>query len=282
MTRRVKSTEKRRSPYKATEEQLHWLEQNYGTMKIQNLEKEYNSRFSDNPTTKWQIYRLNYKYGWKEKSHNTPPRQLKVWTKEMIQFCREHATEYTYRGMAEKLNELFGTNIIEEQVSSLYSRYKITNNKPTAFHKGHVPSNKGKKWSEYLSPEQQEACKKGCFKKGQESFNKKPIGTIVIRHDCHRKGQAYRWIKVRDGKTDNYQMYSRYLYEKTYGVKLKTEELIIHLDGDSLNDNIDNLMLVKNTENGTLNKSYKVSDNPEITKASILTIRLAQKSRDKK
>ena len=275
MTRRVRSEEKRRSPYKATDEQLLWLENNYGRMKIQNIEFEYNSRFPDNPITIWQIYRLNYKHGWKEKNHNIPPRQYKVWSDDMIQFCREHATEYTYKEMADKLNEVFGSNIIEEQISSMYSRYKIRNGKPTAFHKGHVPVNKGKKWSEYLSTEKQEACRKGCFKKGHESSNKNPIGTIVIRTDNGgNKNRKYRWIKVRDNRTDNYEIYARWLYEKTYGVKLDTTDLIIHLDGNTLNDDINNLFLVKNAENGTLNKSYKVSENPEITKASILTIRL--------
>jgi len=277
MTRRIQSTEKRRSPYKATEEQLKFLESNYGKVTMGNLVKMYNAKFPSNPITNWQIYRFNYKYGWKEKAQDPPHRNMTVWTKEMIEYCKIHAKEYSYRDMAKKLNEVFGTDIKEEQITSMYTRYGITNDKPTAFHKGHVPANKGKKWSEYLTPEQQEACKKGCFKKGQESFNKKPIGTIVIRHDCHRKGQSYRWIKVRDGVSNNYQMYSRYLYEKTYGIKLKTDDLIIHLDGNPLNDDIENLFLVKNTENGTLNKSYKVSSNPDITKAEILTIRLNQK-----
>lgn len=278
MTRRIKSEDKRRSPYKATEEQLNFLEENYGKVTMGNLVKMYNTKFPSNPITNWQIYRFNYKYGWKEKSQNPPHRNMSVWNKEMIEYCRLHAKEYTYREMANKLNEVFGTDIKEEQITSMYTRYGITNDKQTAFHKGHVPANKGKKWEEYLTPEQQEAAKKGCYKKGHRPDSYKPLGSIVIRRDCHRKScKGYRWIKVKDDRTDNYQLYARYIYEQHYGVKLNTDDLIVHLDGDSLNDDIDNLFLVKNTENGTLNKSYKVSDNPELTKASILTIRLNQK-----
>ena len=280
MTARVKSTSKRVSPYKASEDQLNFLKENYGKIKIHKLTDLYNEKFPSNKITKWQIYRLNYKYGWKEKNKDIPRRVAKVWSKEMIDYCRNHAEEYTYREMAQKLSEVFKVNIIEEQITSMYSRHGIRNNKPTAFSKGHVPANKGKKWSEYLTPEQQKACLKGCYKKGHKPDSYKPLGSIVIRGDCHRKGAKYRWIKVKDNVTNNYMLYSRYLYEQHYGIKLKRNELIIHLDGDSLNDNIDNLMLVKDSENGTLNKVYKVSNDPEVTKASVLTIRISQKLKE--
>lgn len=275
MTRRVKSKEKRRSPYKATQEQLDFLKQRYGKVKISVLVDEYNKLYQDNPITPWQIYRFNYKYGWKEKI-DVGPRPYTVWTDEMIEFCKQNAKGISYRDMASLLNEKFGTNLLEEQVSSLYSRYKITNDCPTAFHKGHVPANKGKKWEDYLTPEQMERCRKGQYKKGNVPYCWKPVGTIVTKTSEGKK--PYNWIKVIDNHgSNNFMLYSRYVYEQHHGIKLKSDDVIIHLDGNSLNDDINNLMLAKNSENATINKMYAGITDPELKRASILTVRLNKK-----
>lgn len=277
MTRRVKSEEPRRSPYKATDEQIEFLKQRYGQTKMEELVKEYNEAFPESPITNWQIYRLNYKYGWKEKT-KVGFRPLHVWTPEMIKFCEDNCKGHTYKEMAEMLTKEFGVDIIEEQVGSLYSRKGLTNGLQTAFHKGHIPMNKGKKWDEFLTPEQQERCRKGCYKKGNRPHTWRPVGTIIIRNDKHRVGKGYRWIKVQDlHGTDNFMLYARYVYEQHHNVKLKTSDLIVHLDGDPLNDNIENLMLVHAEENGILNKSYRGIDDPDLKKASVLTVRLGRK-----
>lgn len=105
-----------------------------------------------------------------------------------------------------------------------------------------MPANKGKKWEDYLTPEQN------------------------------------NWIKVIDNHgSNNFMLYSRYVYEQHHGIKLKSDDVIIYLDGNSLNDDINNLMLAKNSENATINKMYAGITDPELKRASILTVRLNKK-----
>lgn len=72
-----------------------------------------------------------------------------------------------------------------------------------------------------------------------------PIGTVVIRqrNKGHRRRLA-RYIKVRmDGpKTGRWILYSRWWWEKNRG-PVPPGQLVIHKDGDEMNDSPDNLIL---------------------------------------
>lgn len=56
-------------------------------------------------------------------------------------------------------------------------------------------------------------------------------------------------VKTKDG----WQRKNRYLYEKYYNVKLKSNELVICLDGNNENLNIENLFVINNKEFGVIN-----------------------------
>ena len=69
-----------------------------------------------------------------------------------------------------------------------------------------------------------------------------PVGTERIR-------QGYVYVKVRaDAKVslsrDNWELKSRYIYEKTHGVKLTKDEVVLFGDGDSRNFDPENLVAI--------------------------------------
>jgi len=66
-----------------------------------------------------------------------------------------------------------------------------------------------------------------------------PIGTITVR--AKKNKPPYRFIKM--GENRNWVPYSKYLWMMA-GRKLKVGEFIHHIDGNSLNDNLDNYMAV--------------------------------------
>jgi len=99
----------------------------------------------------------------------------------------------------------------------------------TTFQKGNIPWNKGKK----CGP----AWNKGI--KGSTGAVPKPIGTIIIRKNT--KGKPYRSIKIFQPNT--WTTYAKYLWKQA-GRELKPGEFIHHIDGDSLNDTIENYQAV--------------------------------------
>ena len=129
-----------------------------------------------------------------------------------------------------------------------------------------IPFNKGKKMSEYLSPEQIEAFQKHQFKKGDIPFNKgkklndyltpeqiKNIEKPQFKTGVHTGENSASWKggiqnTKRDGKfihtgSNERKRIARHNYEKEHG-EIKKGWIIYHIDKDKDNDHIDNLIAV--------------------------------------
>jgi hypothetical protein len=117
---------------------------------------------------------------------------------------------------------------------------------------------------------------KGCFKKGQKSWNKgchtihkgsekswfkkghQPAntlfdGAIVIRFDHYNRSidaRPIKFIRVNKGKWVEYQ---KYIWEKHNG-PIPKGMVIRFKDGDSMNTDINNLMLITKAQNLMMNK----------------------------
>lgn len=103
------------------------------------------------------------------------------------------------------------------------------------FEKGHNPWNKHKKGI-HLSPNSE-------FKKGQKAVNWTCIGTIRKRV-C--KGKKERnFIKIEE--PNKWEELAKYEWKRNYG-KIIKGDVIHHINGDSLNDNIENLIALPRTD----------------------------------
>jgi hypothetical protein len=80
---------------------------------------------------------------------------------------------------------------------------------------------------------------------------KKEFGNGVVRF--HKNGDKKGYYEIRIN--GHMQKYHRYLMEKYLGRKLKRTELIHHIDGNSLNNDIKNLMIVTLSEHMALHKT---------------------------
>ena len=126
----------------------------------------------------------------------------------------------------------------------------------TQFRKGHVPWTKGRKGLR-LSPATE--FKPGCMR-GAAARKYVAIGTITTRYDKPpkrfrtglgrpRKTQAprkqRRYIKIADdGPTARrFMAYARYVYEQARG-PVPEGHRVVHLDGDTMNDELSNLKAV--------------------------------------
>lgn len=108
---------------------------------------------------------------------------------------------------------------------------------------------------------------------GLNSCYKHPIGTILET----KEGS----LQIKIGK-NKWQSYARYIWEQQYNEKLKPEETIIHLDGNKLNNNINNLYKTKTIVHLGVIRAYHIeSNNPEIMKTAIMTQELKQLIKEK-
>lgn len=106
--------------------------------------------------------------------------------------------------------------------------------------------NKGKKQSDYMSPEMIERTKATRFKKGQDPHNTVPIGHERISRD------GYLEVKIQHlkskGKNENFEAKHRLLWMEHFG-PIPEGMNIEFLDGDKMNIVIENLVLRSRKEN---------------------------------
>lgn len=118
--------------------------------------------------------------------------------------------------------------------------------------KGHIPFNKGKKQSEFMSEESIQKTKKTRFKKGNlpHNTNSEGNGAIVKRKDT--TGRPYKYIRIDIGR---WELYHRFLWEKHNG-PIPDTHIVVFKDGDTLNTNLDNLQLITREENMYRNSKH--------------------------
>jgi len=115
-----------------------------------------------------------------------------------------------------------------------YHKWRDKENIKTGqFRPGMVPWNKGLKGI-CSSPGT-------CFKKGIVPVNKMPIGTVRIRF--HRKCNDLRaWIKVAEPR--KWRELAKVVWETEWGRSVPPRGIIHHADGNTMNDNPVNLVLL--------------------------------------
>ena len=111
--------------------------------------------------------------------------------------------------------------------------------KATQFQKGQIPPNKGQK----MSTEVYQKVARTMFKKGTVPPNTQPIGTIHQRRDTG--GKMYQYIKLADS---HWQLLNRYTWEMHNG-PIPKGMVVVYKDGNYLNNDIDNLMMITKKEN---------------------------------
>lgn len=120
----------------------------------------------------------------------------------------------------------------------------------TCFKKGQTPFNKGKKQSEFMTPEGIEKSKAGCFKKGQMPHNTRKDHDISIRAK-RTTNEVYKYIRVAPAK---WELYHRFLWQQAYG-PIPPKMVLTFKDGDTLNCDLDNLELITMAENALRNSA---------------------------
>lgn len=157
-----------------------------------------------------------------------------------------------YRCSHEAVREALLTVLTGKELQAAFRRSRCNR---TSFVKGRVAWNKGMK-GRFCGPSRVQ------YKKGQIRGNAArrllAVGAIVIRCDRTKRpkgrgrknaGLHCRWIKV-EGKSGKrrWVRYAHYLWERNHG-PIPRGYSVVHLDGDSMNDDPSNLACLNHAEN---------------------------------
>lgn len=216
-----------------------WLLNNFHNyINFKELTKAYNLAFNTNSSissTRTRCSRLNL--------HFNPFR----YTEEMYIYLKEIRSKYTAEECVNLFNKKFNTNKTKDAINTYCLNNNIYTGRDGRYKKGHVPFSKGLKGKEFLKylPE-------NSLKNMQRTQFKRvhKINKVFLY-----RGDPY--INTIGGDVKNYQQYSKYMYEKLYGIKLNKQDAIIFLDGNPNNYEKDNMYLVNKYSKMYINRKLK-------------------------
>ena len=187
------------------------------------------------------------------------------WNKEpeMAEFMKEIIPGHQESEIRAMFLERFGIELTRSQIKGVKSKYNIKSGTVGGrFEKGQPSWNKGKP----LTKEKYEQMSKTMFKKGQMPHNWHPVGSERI------DSTGYIMVKVAEPR--KWRLKQRIVWEEHYGVKLKSNEMIVFLDGNKQNVNIDNLIMLTRSELARYNQNHLKTDSSDLNLTAALVAKL--------
>ena len=98
------------------------------------------------------------------------------------------------------------------------------------------------------------------FKKGQRTPNWQSVGTITERTPKRDNGSR-KFIKIAE--PNKWEEYAKYVWKQKYG-KILRGDIIHHIDGDKLNDNVKNLIAIPISEHMKLHSGLVIPNKKQL------------------
>lgn len=245
-----------RGPRKYPEEVSRFIRTHAGEESIQDMADLVNRAFGTSFTySSMRAYYGNHGLHAAPMKGRTHP-EKRITTPAMDAFIQEHVEGTGPTAMAGLVNRTFGTSFTKEQMKAYYGRNKLDSGLTGRFEKGSAPSNKGKTWDEYMSPEGQAASRKTTFKPGNTPPNGgAPVGTVRLRYG-HRDrpgSHPYYWQKVAEPNV--WRMKHVIEWEEHNG-PVPEGCMVTFANGDTLDPRIDNLVLETRAQHAVKNRHH--------------------------
>lgn len=207
------------------------------------------------------------------------------YTPEIREWLKLNHRGKTYQELIDDLKIHFNLDVTQRSIQQIKQRIRIEDGfefepykSPTRFKKGRVPFNKGLTWDEYGTPEGHKKSLKNLLKKGDIPPNALPIGTEKVKTD------GYIWVKISNGNWQNNRNWKRkhrIVWEEHYG-KIPKGYDILFIDGNRLNCDIDNLILVTDYELAYINHNGLKTDDKDIINLTLLLSNFRKKLKKQK
>lgn len=193
----------------------------------------------------------------------------KVWPEKVQAFILDNYKGKSHKEMVKMISDQFGLTYTTEQLKSFYGRKHLDSGLTGYFEKGQKPWTAGKKQSDYMTKEQIEKSRRTCYKHAHIPDSVLPVGAIRQTKD----GYLIIKVKERGGQWDRWALLHRKVWEEVHG-SIPDGYAVGFRDQDKTNCSIENLYLLTLEENAVMNHQGYRSQNPELTDAGLMTVRL--------
>lgn len=186
----------------------------------------------------------------------------KLLNDEQYQFLLDHYKGIGNQEIADLMNRTFGLSFTREHMKNYKSNHKLDSG--LRYIIGLEPANKGKHQAITGN------MTKTMFKPGDRPHNVDSVGTETLRPD------GYVWVKISDDKVPhrkNWKQKHRILWEKANG-PIPNGYFILFADGNHMNFDLDNLVLVTKSEMLKLNQGSYIYPDPDMTKAMLKVVKI--------
>lgn len=194
--------------------------------------------------------------------------KIHKFTIEEKEFMEKFTPGHSYTQIQEAFINKFGWQITIEQIKNYISRYKLNTGRTGQFEKGSVPHNKGVKGCAA-------GCEKTWFRKGHIPVNHKPVGSERITRDGY--------IEIKTAEPATWKLKHRKIWEEVNG-PIPKGYIVIFKDGNKLNTDIENLLMIKRGVNAVLNRTgmYNYSDEHKETAVLLAELKIITSKKIKK
>ena len=182
------------------------------------------------------------------------------YSQEQLDFIQSNCS-MERKSLTEKVNTTFGTTYSADQIKSLCTRKKWNTGRTGYFQKGSIPLNKGTKGLT--------SANKTSFKKGQITWNKKPVGYERV---CSKDG----YILIKTGEPNQFNLKHRVVWEKANG-PIPKNHIVAFKNKDRTDCRIDNLILMSKSEMVRYNQSYYKLATPDSNESCLLMAKIKNK-----
>lgn len=192
------------------------------------------------------------------------------YSEEHLRFVEKNLPGRSYREVYKTFEEKFKLGVSYNAFCLFCKNNGVKNGLDGRFvkgEKGRVPWNKGMKGLQVGGKETQ-------FKKGEESVNRRPVGSERL---MQRDG--YTYVKV--AQPDKWRLKHHIIFEEAHG-EIPSGYKVAWGDGDRTNFSADNLVLVSDRQMIVMNKMGLKSTSAEITKTGTIIAELKLKIAEKK
>ncbi len=233
--------------FRYSAEQIGFLRMEFPKLRIPELTLAFNERF-DLEKTEGQIRAcLNNHQIHCGRPTGNEKGAYRLLTKEQAEFLREHYPSMKQPDLVKALNREFGTAFTPLQIRTFMKNHGIQSGRTGYFEPGHQPWNKG---THFVAGGRSSETR---FKPGSRPKTWVPVGTETIDRDGYRKR------KIADDPTPgmsrfNWRFVHRMVWEERHG-PIPKGHIVAFKDGDRLNCEPDNLILLTMAENLYLNRN---------------------------
>lgn len=226
-----------------------------------------------------KAFRSNHKYysGPKKYTLEEYWKYQTYYPQGLYEYVRDNSWGVGSEEMAKRCNEKFGTHFTKGAMKQFRTKFGIKSGVTGWYQKGHPPGTKGKTLEEICKndPEKLARVRATQFKKGQRPPNEMPVGSIVVSTD----GYKLRKKQMEGGLWERWEMLHRAVWVEHNG-PIPEGMVVSFKDGNKLNCDISNLMLITRSENAQIRPLR--SEDPDITDAALAMVRLKNAVKEKR